>query len=1019
MDLTNSKSKIRVVWELLGLVLSPFISSLPLYRSTQGNLGVRGTIVLIRAKLEWIGSSLGSEIYIRYLPDVPHDIGEKLYEALYNVLEILETFVVQDILCSEDTSQAESSIWKAALYLEAAKFLQIPRILHLQALIVQSSKSRCGSQAFAVKKYFSSNLEEQPLSVFHSRLGTLEETISQAFDKILPSSKITAIEDSIMAARVAREFGKSAETVFETIATQMDDHCNTKRDGFIRIPVVEKRNIEMLLPVCSNAKSGHLHPTFCSLSTNMELDEYSYLGRSKDETIKVVCESIWQSKMMQRKLALQLRNGYLWEQDSNSRRCTLSEQIYLGDFIWAQGGSTDRFSTFTHQNRAEVPVLLARSMLHLYNTRWFQHLWDMDRLLLCADSHQSLEDRSVHPYLASTLSLSDGNDTNYIPTSFLNENSCDPLYRHELVLSFGLRLLEIESGMPFPATDQDRLDLDDEENGPQLVFLTLQRALTKFEGKGQIEDGYYKIAKTCLDFHKILKKKPFRDIDASLRELVAIHNLIFSPLLQLLAKKFSGAAADLLELEADIQNMKLKDRGPNADVDCQSAPPVAQPPPTLVLTPPKPQRMQKTGHGDRCTILEPVEEFLGEAITTTPQNAAALKPRLCVDEIRNNFGLKPRFRKGRDNNVRSFLQVKVSETQSRSEATTMIPNSPQANCENNEAQELPNMQRKRATMLYEANDLPHDNWWGRLAALNGLLRATSSEKDSPDEDRRSKIAVLDTGILLKDPYAENIGDMYKDFVDKGNLIPEDLSGHGTDTVNFIFRAYETAEIYVARVFQTEKADEDTAERVVEAINWAREKNVDIIVMALGFSRSDESIENAVNAATAKGILVFAAAGNWGGHDKVAFPARLENVFCIFAATPENKNYSDINPPHDRRKAHNFAILGEDIKPPTEQGKSPIIIKGTSISCAIAAGLAGSFIDFSRQRICREDHRLHNFNKKRNISALFEEMSTDYKDGNYYCITPWKILEGTSDAPDRNAKRRKLRSCMSKIVENCS
>lgn len=165
-------------------------------------------------------------------------------------------------------------------------------------------------------------------------------------------------------------------------------------------------------------------------------------------------------------------------------------------------------------------------------------------------------------------------------------------------------------------------------------------------------------------------------------------------------------------------------------------------------------------------------------------------------------------------------------------------------------------------------------------------------------------------------------------------------------------------------------------------------------MALGFPTPHDSIRTAIKNAiqkaitNAKEILIFAAAANWSGRDRVAFPAKMGDVFCVFSTDAGNKNSRSLNPPPG--KGYNFAILGEAVK--VQSGDSaPRIISGTSISTAIAAGLAGSFIDFSRQPVCRG--HIVNIQTMDGINAVFENLSKDFQDQGYDCIAPWSLLTG--------------------------
>jgi hypothetical protein len=191
----------------------------------------------------------------------------------------------------------------------------------------------------------------------------------------------------------------------------------------------------------------------------------------------------------------------------------------------------------------------------------------------------------------------------------------------------------------------------------------------------------------------------------------------------------------------------------------------------------------------------------------------------------------------------------------------------------------------------------------------------------------------------------------------------------------------------------------------QAILWAgEEKKVDIIVMPLGFSQRHEVIREAIDAIY-KRIFIFAAAANWGGLDQVAFPARMKDVLCLFSTNPSNKSSRDLNPPLNPRKAHNFAILGEGVQFPAPLGSPSQVINGTSISTAIAAGLAGSLLDFSRQPICRDC--LRNVKGRDEISAIFEDLSKDYLDGGYNCIAPWSLLRNIR-ADNREKQRMEIR-----------
>lgn len=73
--------------------------------------------------------------------------------------------------------------------------------------------------------------------------------------------------------------------------------------------------------------------------------------------------------------------------------------------------------------------------------------------------------------------------------------------------------------------------------------------------------------------------------------------------------------------------------------------------------------------------------------------------------------------------------------------------------------------------------------------------------------RRIKIAVLDTGLRPDHPLAEQVE--YKDFVDLSATQKKDKAEHGTEMVDFILKVYEDASLFIARVFETQYANETT------------------------------------------------------------------------------------------------------------------------------------------------------------------------------------------------------------------
>ena len=147
--------------------------------------------------------------------------------------------------------------------------------------------------------------------------------------------------------------------------------------------------------------------------------------------------------------------------------------------------------------------------------------------------------------------------------------------------------------------------------------------------------------------------------------------------------------------------------------------------------------------------------------------------------------------------------------------------------------------------------------------------------------------------------------------------------------------------------------------------------VDIISMSFGFPDESElgcgELRDAIFTASAKGVLIFAAASNSGVHRAApAFPARLSNVFCVYSG--DGAGNSAPTNPNPRRHCHNFMTLGEAVEsawprslcagPPWKMRKS-----GTSFATPIAAGIAAFLLLYAMQNLPPEDaKKLRQFDK---------------------------------------------------------
>lgn len=223
------------------------------------------------------------------------------------------------------------------------------------------------------------------------------------------------------------------------------------------------------------------------------------------------------------------------------------------------------------------------------------------------------------------------------------------------------------------------------------------------------------------------------------------------------------------------------------------------------------------------------------------------------------------------------------------------------------------------------------------------LNAEQSYEDSKNLPK-IKVAVLDSGLDYDPdiPFAER-----EDFLGEEYVHPvyQDYTGHGTSVAGLICARKNddrisgiaaNVDLYVARILDAN--NEAPVERVIEAVNWAIEKKVNILHMSFGTKEYSEELEAVIEKAYDQGILIIAAAGNDGtaaeDESTVEYPAAFDHVIAVGATNTENKKTST---------SSSGAEL--DVVAPGDQilamgaFNGVVVEEGTSVSAAQVTGVA--------------------------------------------------------------------------------
>lgn len=156
-------------------------------------------------------------------------------------------------------------------------------------------------------------------------------------------------------------------------------------------------------------------------------------------------------------------------------------------------------------------------------------------------------------------------------------------------------------------------------------------------------------------------------------------------------------------------------------------------------------------------------------------------------------------------------------------------------------------------------------------------------KDQPENLKKIKIAILDTGV---DFFHADLNQSIrggKSFIPSENWF-QDEKGHGTHCAGII-AGIESGLAHGVQLYIGKVLDRDgrgSKDSLAEGIEWAIDQEVDIISMSLGQRQFNLEIWEKVQTALKNGIIVVCAAGNDGSwyEQSIRFPASIGGVIRV-------------------------------------------------------------------------------------------------------------------------------------------
>ncbi|MEC4803721.1 MAG: S8 family peptidase [Jaaginema sp. PMC 1079.18] len=248
--------------------------------------------------------------------------------------------------------------------------------------------------------------------------------------------------------------------------------------------------------------------------------------------------------------------------------------------------------------------------------------------------------------------------------------------------------------------------------------------------------------------------------------------------------------------------------------------------------------------------------------------------------------------------------------------------------------------------LYHAFKAPNDPEYSKQWNLHNINIEAAWEET---KGNGITVAVIDTGVTPVPDLKQTKFVKGYDFV-SDRIEAYDDNGHGTHVAGTIAQStdnnYGVAGIaYEAKIMPLKVLSGSgggTVADIAEAIRYAADNDADVINLSLGGAGESKIMQEAVDYAYDKGVVVIAAAGN-ENRNSASYPARYPHVISVAALDAANNKapYSNFGAGVDIAApggSETGKILQNTIDP--ENGKAVFLgFQGTSMAAPHVAGVA--------------------------------------------------------------------------------